>query len=98
MTALHLWCPTPCLDTPPCCLSSRHEHWHLPPTALPLALLPAGIIGLEASYIIPIFLRLTVARTWFKRGPFHLGALSIPMGWVAVVWGVFISAVLVLPT
>lgn len=29
---------------------------------------PAGIIGLECSYILPIFLRLTVARRWFKKG------------------------------
>lgn len=57
-----------------------------------------GIIGLEVSYIIPIFLRLTVARKWFRKGPFHLGRLSIVVGWIGVTWGCFISVVLVLPT
>ena len=111
----------------------------------------AGIIGLQLSYILPIFLRLTVARKWFRKGergtnlappipdgcpatrrtweppelhalrpitqctplsfgalqlsahtpripvtlmpagPFHLGPFSIVVGWVAVVWGCFIS-------
>lgn len=32
------------------------------------------------------------------QGPFHLGAFSLPLGWVAVVWGCFISVVLILPT
>lgn len=31
-----------------------------------------GIIGLEVSYIIPIALRLTTARNWFKK----VGALG----------------------
>lgn len=62
------------------------------------AIASIGIIGLIVSYIIPIFLRLTVARRWFKRGPFHLGAFSHVVGWVAVVWGLFISAALILPT
>ncbi|KAI7843794.1 hypothetical protein COHA_002692 [Chlorella ohadii] len=63
-----------------------------------IAISSIGIIGLEASYILPILLRLTVARKWFKKGPFHLGAFSLPLGWIAVVWGCFISVVLILPT
>ena len=31
------------------------------------ALSSIGIIGLEVSYIIPIALRLTTARNWFKK-------------------------------
>lgn len=47
-----------------------------------------GIIGLEASYIIPIFLRLTVARKWFKkvRGWWRAGWLIVHAtegGWLA---------------
>ena len=56
------------------------------------------MIGLECSYIIPIALRLTVARSWFKKGPFHLGPLSYIIGWIGVTWGCFISVVLILPT
>ncbi|PSC72663.1 amino-acid permease BAT1-like protein isoform X1 [Micractinium conductrix] len=63
-----------------------------------IAISSIGIIGLECSYILPIFLRLTVARKWFKKGPFHLGRFSIVIGWIGVVWGCFISVVLILPT
>jgi len=61
------------------------------PNFATLPSLAAGIIGLEASYILPIFLRLTVARKWFKKGPFHLGRFSIIIGSIGVVWGCFIS-------
>lgn len=37
------------------------------PASCPLPAPGIGIIGLEASYILPIFLRLTVARKWFKK-------------------------------
>lgn len=63
-----------------------------------IAISSIGIIGLECSYILPIFLRLTVARRWFKKGPFHLGRFSLAVGWVGVFWGCFISVILVLPT
>ncbi|KAL4426983.1 hypothetical protein ABPG77_009544 [Micractinium sp. CCAP 211/92] len=63
-----------------------------------IAISSIGIIGLECSYILPIFLRLTVARRWFKKGPFHLGRFSLIVGWVGVTWGCFISVILVLPT
>lgn len=63
-----------------------------------IAISSIGIIGLECSYILPIFLRLTVARKWFKKGPFHLGRFSVVIGWIGVVWGCFISVVLILPT
>lgn len=56
---------------------------------------PAGIIGLECSYIIPIFLRLTVARKWFKKarwrgaGPGVCGPndpLPLVCRWCTSVW------------
>lgn len=56
-----------------------------------------GVIGLYISYAIPQFLRLTVARKWFKRGPFHLGPLSYAIGWTGIVWCAFITVVFVLP-
>lgn len=62
------------------------------------AIASIGIIGLIFSYLIPILLRLTIARKWFKKGPFHLGPMSIIIGWVAIVWGLFICVVLMLPT
>ena len=53
--------------------------------------LAAGIIGMIFSYIIPIFLRLTLARKWFKKGPVHMGRFSLLLGWAAIIWGLFIS-------
>ncbi|EFN58316.1 hypothetical protein CHLNCDRAFT_142334, partial [Chlorella variabilis] len=55
-------------------------------------------IGLYISYVVPVFLRCTVARATFVRGPFHLGRLSLPIGITAVLWVVFVSCIFVLPT
>jgi hypothetical protein len=43
------------------------------------------------SYLIPIFLRVTLARKWFKKGPVHMGRFSYPLAYVALIWGLFIS-------
>lgn len=56
-----------------------------------------GVIGLYISYAIPQFLRLTVARSWFKKGPFHLGPLSHVIGWTGIAWCAFITVIFVLP-
>lgn len=53
-------------------------------------------IGLYISYGVPIALRVAYAPR-FVRGPFHLGALSLPVASVAVVWIAFITVAFVLP-
>jgi len=55
-------------------------------------------IGYQISYMIPILLRCTVARKTFVKGPFHLGAFSIPMGLAASLWLLFTSILFVLPS
>jgi amino acid permease (GABA permease) len=55
-----------------------------------------AVIGLYIAYGIPILLRL-VAGEKFQRGPWHLGRWSYIVGWIAVVWIVFIAILFVLP-
>jgi len=60
-----------------------------------LAVTSIAVIGLYIAYAIPIFLR--QFATDFKRGPWHLGAWSRPIGWIAVIWVIFISVLFMLP-
>ncbi|HZU01729.1 MAG TPA: amino acid permease, partial [Ktedonobacteraceae bacterium] len=53
-------------------------------------------IGLYIAYALPIWLRLFAKD--FQPGPWHLGAWSKPIGWIAVIWVVFISVLFMLPT
>jgi amino acid permease (GABA permease) len=53
-------------------------------------------IGLYVAYGIPILLRLLQGER-FQRGPWNLGRWSKPIGWIAVIWIVFISILFVLP-
>ncbi|KAH7886553.1 amino acid permease-domain-containing protein [Phlebopus sp. FC_14] len=53
-------------------------------------------IGLYISYAIPIALRV-VYRKRFTRGPFHLGAFSLPIAIGAVMWIGCIAIVFILP-
>jgi amino acid permease (GABA permease) len=55
-----------------------------------------AVIGLYIAYAIPIFLRLRAGDS-FERGPWHLGRWSRPIGWIAVVWVVFIVVLFCLP-
>jgi amino acid permease (GABA permease) len=55
-----------------------------------------AVIGLYIAYAIPILLRLINDEN-FVAGPWHLGRWSKPIGWIAVVWVVFISILFVLP-
>jgi amino acid transporter len=61
-----------------------------------VAITSIAVIGLYIAYVIPIFLR--QFSTEFRAGPWHLGAWSRPIGWIAVVWVVFISVLFMLPT
>ena len=53
-------------------------------------------IGLYVAYVTPTFLRLRQGEN-FKRGPWHLGRWSYVVGWIAVVWVVFIFFLFMLP-
>ena len=55
--------------------------------------------ALYVSYGAPIALG-ALARTrgrWKKRGPFHLGALGVPIAGLAVLWCVFVVVVFAIP-
>jgi len=55
-----------------------------------------GVIGLYIAYVIPTFLRLR-AKEAFKPGPWTLGAKGRLIGWIAVVWVIFVCIILCLP-
>ncbi len=61
-----------------------------------VAVTSIATIGLYIAYAMPIFLRQFSSE--FKIGPWHLGAWSRPIGWIAVIWTVFISVLFMLPT
>ena len=56
-----------------------------------------AVIGLYIAYVLPTFLRLRQGED-FKRGPWHLGRWSYVIGWIAVIWVVFITILFMLPT
>jgi amino acid transporter len=53
------------------------------------------VVGLYISYVIPIFLRLR--NPDFVQGPWNLKGYSKIVGWISVVWVVFISILFVSP-
>jgi amino acid transporter len=55
-----------------------------------------GVIGLYIAYVIPVYLRLRSGDK-FKPGPWSLGKKGKLIGWIAVIWVIFISIVLMLP-
>lgn len=61
-----------------------------------IAVTSIAVIGLYIAYVLPILLRL-FARD-FKRGPWHLGAWSRPIGIISVLWVAFIAVLFMLPT
>ena len=56
-----------------------------------------AVIGLYVAYVLPTFLRLRLGSR-FKRGPWHLGRWSRPIGIIACVWVAFIIVLFMLPT
>ena len=56
-----------------------------------------AVIGLYIAYVTPTYLRLRQGEN-FKRGPWHLGRWSYVVGWIAVIWVVFITILFILPT
>jgi amino acid transporter len=65
------------------------------PTAY-AAVTSIATIGLYIAYIIPTLLR-RLAGDRFQPGPWHLGRWSAVIGWVGVVWVVFITILFMLP-
>jgi amino acid transporter len=55
-----------------------------------------AVIGLYIAYVIPTFLRLRAGRN-FRPGPWRLGTWSYVIGWIAVIWVLFICVILMLP-
>jgi amino acid transporter len=55
-----------------------------------------AVVGLYIAYVIPTFLRLRAGRN-FKPGPWNLGKWSYVVGWIAVIWVVFICIMLMMP-
>ena len=55
-----------------------------------------AVIGLYIAYVIPTFLRLRAGRS-FRAGPWNLGKWSVLVGYVAVIWVVFICIILMMP-
>ncbi|HEY2802874.1 MAG TPA: amino acid permease, partial [Actinomycetota bacterium] len=55
-----------------------------------------AVIGLYIAYVIPTFLRLRAGDT-FVPGRWNLGKWSKAVGWIAVVWVVFICIMLMMP-
>jgi amino acid permease (GABA permease) len=55
-----------------------------------------AVIGLYVAYVIPVLLRRLQGKA-FTAGPFSLGRWSPIVGWIAVVWVVFICILFVLP-
>ncbi|MBX6354160.1 MAG: amino acid permease [Thermoflavifilum sp.] len=66
-------------------------------TVIYSAVTSIATIGLYIAYVAPIFLR-RVYPYRFRPGSFTLGRWSAPIGWVAVMWVVFICILFMLPT
>ncbi|KAG9315891.1 amino acid/polyamine transporter I [Chiua virens] len=61
------------------------------------SLASASVIGLDVSYVTPIFLRMTSGHDKFKPGPFHLGRWSRWIGAMGVIWVAFMVVMLLFP-
>ncbi|MFL5766370.1 MAG: amino acid permease [Actinomycetota bacterium] len=60
------------------------------------AVTSVAVIGLYIAYVIPTYLRLRAGEA-FMPGRWNLGKWSKPVGWIAVVWVVFICIMLMMP-
>jgi amino acid transporter len=61
-----------------------------------LAATSIAVIGLYIAYVAPVFLRRR--NPDFQPGPWNLGKWSPLVGWIAIVWVIFICILFVLPT
>jgi amino acid permease (GABA permease) len=61
------------------------------------SLASASVIGLYISYVTPIYCRVTWGKDKLKPGPFNLGWWSFPIGWIGIIWVVFMVVMLLFP-
>ncbi|KAH3668297.1 hypothetical protein OGAPHI_002051 [Ogataea philodendri] len=61
------------------------------------AIFSVGAIGSFISFTIPTLLRITYSRKTFRKGPWNLGIMSEPSGWVAVAFVVLMIPILNFP-
>ncbi|KAI3914074.1 hypothetical protein MKW92_040138 [Papaver armeniacum] len=54
-------------------------------------------VGINISYVIPIFYRITLGHKTFTRGPFNLGRYGMVVGWIAVIWVAAMTVLFSLP-
>lgn len=52
-------------------------------------------IGLDWSYIIPIFCKVWFGK--FEPGPWHMGKIGYFVNWWAIIWTVFVSIIFIFP-
>ncbi|KAK7001694.1 APC amino acid permease [Favolaschia claudopus] len=60
------------------------------------AIFSLGVVGQYVANCIPISARFLGGQE-FKRGPFHLGPFSRPVAFIAVLWMLFMTVVLMFP-
>ena len=65
-------------------------------TAAYAAVTSIAVIGLYIAYLTPVFLRRINGKA-FTPGPWVLGGYGAIIGWIAIVWVVFIVILLMLP-
>jgi len=65
-------------------------------TAAYAAVTSIAVIGLYIAYLTPVFLR-RINGSAFHPGPWKLGAYGPFIGWIAIVWVIFICIMLMLP-
>lgn len=57
-----------------------------------------SVVGFYISYMIPLYLGWRAKKQWLaKRGPWHLGRWSNSINFLAMIWTVFICAIMVMP-
>ncbi|HEX9038662.1 MAG TPA: amino acid permease [Ktedonobacterales bacterium] len=59
------------------------------------ALVSVGTVSIYIAYVMPTFTRLL--SNDFHPGPWNLGRWSKPIGWIAVIWVLFISVLFLTP-
>ncbi|KAI7884085.1 hypothetical protein K492DRAFT_229389 [Lichtheimia hyalospora FSU 10163] len=62
------------------------------------AIVSVSTIGAQSCYLVPILLRITIARKSFKPGPWRLGKWAYPIGAISCCWLLFGVVLFVLPT
>ena len=61
------------------------------------AIVSISTIGFQISYMLPILFGITHSRKTFRRGKFHLGRYSVPIGILSAAWLLLTSIILLFP-